>query len=66
MPNSNDVASNEMLWEHPVPGGGERVGRKRRFVDTGVSANHSRISIDSEIAREARNTNPTKRNSVTI
>jgi hypothetical protein len=36
------------------------------FADTGVAAHTSRISIDSEIAHEARKTIPTKRNSVVI
>ena len=45
---------------------GERVGRKRQFADTGVAAHTSPISIDSEIAHEARKTIPTKRNSVVI
>jgi hypothetical protein len=56
------------LGTRPVPArrGCQRVGRKRRFADTGVAAHTSRISIVSEIAREARNTIPTKRNSVVI
>jgi hypothetical protein len=58
----------DALGTRPVParGGGERVGRERRFADTGVATHTSRISIDSEIAHEARKTIPTKRNSVVI
>ena len=58
----------DALGTRPVParGGGERVGRKRHIADTGVAPHTSRISIDSEIAHEARNTIPTKKNSVMI
>jgi hypothetical protein len=69
MPNSNDVAGNEKLWERVLSllvVGGERIGRKRRFAYTGIAAHISRISIDSEIAHESRKTIPTKRNSVVI
>jgi hypothetical protein len=40
------------LGARPVParGASERVGRKRRFADTGVASHTSRISIDSEVA----------------
>jgi hypothetical protein len=69
MPNSNEITSDKMLWERVMSllvVGGERLGRRRRFADTGVATYTSRISIDSEIVDKARNTIPTKRNSVVI
>ena len=64
MPNSNDVTSNEMLWERVLsllvvgacvlgevgkPDAGNRLVRfERRVADTGVTTNPSRISIVAE------------------